>query len=231
MNVVVNLHQRDGDSKIAIFHPSETEQIELKVKHVLDNSNDVIEALKKTEHGPVALAFNTDSESFLKIIPCILALQKLSRPFFIIDSKNQDVSKIPSCIKTILHDRYHMEVSKMSLNCSTKIGDDLFLSTKLLKSSKTHVSVPDDVLYIVQTSGSTGERKTVYVTPSSILPNVKDFLREFERVNDIFVASPPTFDPFFVDLYFGLYYRKVIHFTPPSIKTVPSKLKGIIHES
>ncbi|XP_039276230.1 beta-alanine-activating enzyme-like [Nilaparvata lugens] len=62
------------------------------------------------------------------------------------------------------------------------------------------------LLYAIQTSGSTGEKKIVQVTEDCILPNILE-LREVFNVcptDVIYYGSPVTFDPHIVELFLAL---------------------------
>ncbi len=60
-----------------------------------------------------------------------------------------------------------------------------------------------NLAYAVQTSGTTGRRKTVLVSSASFSSNLRDFLNAFRlgKSDRVFAASPPTFDPFYLDAF------------------------------
>ena len=60
--------------------------------------------------------------------------------------------------------------------------------------------------YIITTSGTSGTPKPVYVTSSSIKPNIVDIQNEFQlQTSDvIFLSSPFTFDPSLIDIFVSL---------------------------
>ena len=64
----------------------------------------------------------------------------------------------------------------------------------------------EDVVYLVYTSGTTGVKKLVSATNSSVLPNIRDFLTMFKPLttDTVFMCSPPTFDPHIVDVFVAL---------------------------
>ena len=64
----------------------------------------------------------------------------------------------------------------------------------------------DDVDYIITTSGTTGEAKAIFVTSSSLLPNIVDIQKAF-GVHDkdaVLLCSPLTFDPSLIDVFVSL---------------------------
>ncbi|XP_049535011.1 beta-alanine-activating enzyme isoform X2 [Anopheles darlingi] len=60
--------------------------------------------------------------------------------------------------------------------------------------------------FCVHTSGSTGPPKTIFVPPECILPNVSALTERFQLSERdlIFASSPPTFDPFVLDVLLAL---------------------------
>ncbi|XP_055637129.1 beta-alanine-activating enzyme [Toxorhynchites rutilus septentrionalis] len=62
------------------------------------------------------------------------------------------------------------------------------------------------IAYCVLTSGSTGEPKLVKVPEACILPNLErmEAIFQFQETDRIFVSSPPTFDPFVLDVFLAL---------------------------
>ncbi|KAL1379968.1 hypothetical protein pipiens_014533, partial [Culex pipiens pipiens] len=65
----------------------------------------------------------------------------------------------------------------------------------------------DNIAFCVVTSGSTGTPKFVRVPTQCILPNLEELQRIFHLTADDRIyasASPPSFDPFIVDVFLGL---------------------------
>jgi len=89
-----------------------------------------------------------------------------------------------------------------------------------------------DLTYVVQTSGTSGVRKTVFVSESSIWPNIDDFIRVFElnETDKVFAASPPTFDPFYLDIFLSMAKLSTLIFVPSSIKSQSERLSKILFE-
>ena len=139
----------------------------------------------------------------------------LQKGFFAIDPKSQAWPWIESAVR---------DLGIQSILCDDKFIEDLgekttlkFTNVKriagielnllLLDNSRDCPSIPfSDLVYVVQTSGTSGVRKTVFVSERSIWPNVDDFDRIFslKKTDKIFAAAPPTFDPFYVDLFLFL---------------------------
>jgi non-ribosomal peptide synthetase component F len=98
-----------------------------------------------------------------------------------------------------------------------------------LLNSRSVCPFPDCV-YVVQTSGTTGSRKYVFVSDRSIAANVADFSRAFPlaAAETIFAAAPPTFDPSYVDLFLWLTMRCRLVFVPASAKIRSRTLADIL---
>uniref|UniRef100_A0A182PVP6 Uncharacterized protein n=1 Tax=Anopheles epiroticus TaxID=199890 RepID=A0A182PVP6_9DIPT len=87
-----------------------------------------------------------------------------------------------------------------------------------------------DVTFCIRTSGSTGKPKTVLVPRACIMPNVLSLSKRFalcER-DIIFVCSPPTFDPFVVDIFMGLRSGAALLLVDNSIRLSAKRLLGIL---
>jgi acyl-CoA synthetase len=108
----------------------------------------------------------------------------------------------------------------------------LSISILYLKTVE-HFKAPfSDLTYVVQTSGTSGVRKTVFVSERSIWPNVDDFIRIFElkECEKVFAASPPTFDPFYLDIFLSLAKLSTLIFVQSSIKSQSERLGKILFE-
>ena len=72
-------------------------------------------------------------------------------------------------------------------------------------------SLPPDTVYIIKTSGSTGQAKTVFVTNSSIVPNIRSISEEWKLTSSdcVLMSSPPTFDPHIIDVFVSFSEGKV----------------------
>ena len=64
-------------------------------------------------------------------------------------------------------------------------------------------SLPPDTVYIINTSGSTGQAKTVFVTNCSVVPNILSISQEWRITSSdcVLMSSPPTFDPHIIDMF------------------------------
>uniref|UniRef100_A0A182Q468 Carrier domain-containing protein n=1 Tax=Anopheles farauti TaxID=69004 RepID=A0A182Q468_9DIPT len=94
----------------------------------------------------------------------------------------------------------------------------------------TSVESYPQLAFCVRTSGSTGKPKTVLVPKSCIMPNVFS-LSELLAVNEndvIFVCSPPTFDPFVVDVLMGMRAGACLLLVDNSVRLCAYKLLTIL---
>jgi non-ribosomal peptide synthetase component F len=80
--------------------------------------------------------------------------------------------------------------------------------------------------YIITTSGSAGEPKPVFVRSASVLPNIRDISSEFcpTRTDQIFAASPLTFDPAILDFFLALTSGANLLLLPRRLKQRPDLL-------
>ena len=109
------------------------------------------------------------------------------------------------------------------------------------KDKKPHfnnslVQNQQDLIYIVQTSGTTSptpmeNQKLIFVSAQCILPNIYDFHKEFQLAKNsiIFAASPPTFDPFYVDLLLAFRTNSIMLFVPQATKSCPDRLLKVLN--
>lgn len=89
---------------------------------------------------------------------------------------------------------------------------------------------PNEICYTIQTSGSTGLPKIVRVPIQCILPNIlklKD-LFQISSSDNIYVNSPPTFDPFIVDLFLALASGASLIMTGNNLRLSKEKLLEIL---
>ena len=66
--------------------------------------------------------------------------------------------------------------------------------------------LPLDTCYLINTSGTSGKSKLVYVTNNSVVHNVIDMKKQFLPGSEdlFFLASPLTFDPHILDIFVSL---------------------------
>ena len=78
------------------------------------------------------------------------------------------------------------------------------------------------ILYCVLTSGTSETRKLVKVPPTCIWPNVQDFCQLFQlsEKDTIFCAAPPSFDPFYLDVYVAFLTKSTLLMTSQNMKTM-----------
>ncbi|XP_050076877.1 beta-alanine-activating enzyme [Anopheles maculipalpis] len=125
--------------------------------------------------------------------------------FYCVDPSAVDqlVSEYGECASFLLEDGKSNWVCDGLQFC---LGLCVFTSRLILAVSLScSVSYPG-LAFCVRTSGSTGRPKTVLVPKACIMPNVLSLSDQFELCERdvIFVCSPPTFDPFVVDILMGL---------------------------
>ena len=77
-----------------------------------------------------------------------------------------------------------------------------------------------EIVYLIQTSGTSGPAKPVLVPEAALLPNLRDIRREFELspTDTVLLASPLTFDPSLVDVLCSLVAGARLLVLPASLK-------------
>ncbi|XP_078602686.1 beta-alanine-activating enzyme-like [Branchiostoma floridae x Branchiostoma japonicum] len=101
----------------------------------------------------------------------------------------------------------------------------------LVRVLTTHPTVSRAPLaYRLQTSGTTGQPKTVGVPHSCIVPNILHLRSLFEVTTHdvIFSASPLTFDPCIVELFLALSSGAALLMVPEEVKKAPRFLADVL---
>ncbi len=189
------------------------------------------------QRGCIGLAFDSDSKSILTLYPCIVGAIVAEFTPFCIDTLQQPWSWIEEAlleigIKHIICDE--RSLAKVTSGKSDLIeridaaGAKLFLLSIDLRTAQFQDD--EHVAYAIQTSGTTGRRKTVYVGDSSILPNIRDFVKAFKLTSSdrIAAASPSTFDPFYLDVLCSYCTGATLILLQTSLKSNPTKLLDAI---
>jgi len=188
----------------------------------------------------VALSSQRGSELALSY-PCIVACLTGSRPPFCIDPSQQAWPWIVDAIQTL-----SIGVILCGKDTSRAIRDNTsfeWLEEELWTSSESHLvalrrtvepmRLPEDVAYVVQTSGTTGTRKTVLATCSSVLPNVEDFKSalNIDQSSKILSVSPPTFDPFYLDVLCSLTANAKLILCTTRLKSRPRDMLNMLEKT
>ena len=90
-----------------------------------------------------------------------------------------------------------------------------------------------DMCYGIMTTGTTGTLKVIQVPWSCILPNAEELSDEFciSELDCIFQASPFTFDPYYIELFFCLLRGCTLLIVSDSLKLCSSNLLKILFNS
>ena len=112
---------------------------------------------------------------------------------------------------------------------------EIFMCPKSSVPKIEYIEMVPDLLYVVQSSGTTKDsgkenNKLIFVPGTSIISNVYDFQKEFQlpKCSVLFTASPPTFDPFYLDLILAFYTHSTVLLVSQSSKSQSDKLFEII---
>ncbi len=207
----------------------------------------------RAQRGRVfGFAFTTKEKTFLYIYPALIAALRAKVTPFCLDPDQQTWQWIADAVKKleimcVLGDQTFLENASVKLGQEgvsvaqvekvlTGAGDTLVCMTLKSQVVVEPLQIPHedsfDLAYVVQTSGSTGNRKTVIVSQASIALNVQDFQRCFRlRVSQtILSASPPTFDPFYIDVFLAFLSGAKLVFASSALKAKSKTLAKVIAE-
>ncbi|KAL4635439.1 acyl-CoA synthetase family member 4 isoform X1 [Arapaima gigas] len=96
--------------------------------------------------------------------------------------------------------------------------------------ARSHRAARGALAYVLHTSGTTGQPKTVRVPHECIVPNIVHLRSLFQLTGQdvIFMASPLTFDPSVVDMFLALSSGASLLMVPPAVKRNPSRLANVL---
>ena len=137
-------------------------------------------ALENIKNEIVIVHLDLDSPDSVLYVPIVLGI--LGRGAFYFVSRREDIhdeAKRLGCRVTITTD------PTQDILCESKIIVDI--------QDTSPRKIPEDIVYVIKTSGSTGVAKTVYVTNASVTPD-----------DVILLSSPPTFDPHIIDMFLAV---------------------------
>jgi len=211
----------------------EVQNLVRKIDHCLSKGSNV-----------VGIAFDLDSRNIVGYPVAIFAAVSMQKPFFIIDSSNHTWKWISetmreleiTCIiakkgfQELLSEQTMIEVVSSSYVCEKFL--EIEVLNLSLKSGAFVIPFPD-LTYLVQTSGTSGRRKTVMVSERSIKANIEDFVANVQLENEkkIFAAAPPTFDPFYVDVFLSAFTGCCLLLVPQHVKASPKTLSHILFDT
>ena len=147
----------------------------------------------------------------LLYLPIILAVIGSGNAFYFVGDKNklhQEAEVVGS----------RVVVSSKSLKDWNHV-DNICVTVLSSSTSSPTSSLPADTVYVIRTSGSTGRPRTVYVTNSSIVPNIVDISGEWSLGCDdvVLLSSPSTFDPHIIDVFVSSISAANLLFIPRNI--------------
>ena len=157
----------------------------------------VIQILKKEkiEKEPVIVFLDLNHRESILYVPIIVAIISTGNAFFVSDCSHIEEEARMVGSRVVIRTHGHPETlcdDNINIVVSQNIG--------------INGCLPPDCAYIIKTSGTTGASKLVYVTNSSIVPNIKDIAAELQvtKRDIILMSSPPTFDPHIIDVFVSL---------------------------
>jgi len=146
---------------------------------------------KKINQEAVLIYLSLDSCDILLYLPIILAIISTNNAFFFVPHSDD--------IDTELREIGSRVLITTSGKCSECVEDKIKVT---FNENKERKGLPSEVVYIIRTSGTTGASKTVHVTNSSVVTNIRDLLNHWHVSprDQVLMSSPPTFDPHILDL-------------------------------
>ena len=194
-----------------------------------------IEKIRKIlpkHHEMLGVYHNGDTVS---LISSILAAYQVGLPFIVFDIEAQTLDWIHKSItdmgiRTILSP-VSSPVSELFEEFQVKeVTNDVAVLFSSQGAKFAQQPVREGVIYAIQTSGTTSsDRKTIMVTESSLRPNIEDFCKIFfSKPQHIFMASPPTFDPFYLDLFCGVASGSALVCVPQKVKAQSQRLFNVL---
>ena len=163
-------------------------------------STAVTQLLHRADAGGEIACVHLDENSheILLYIPVILAILGTGCAFYFIRDRDRIIEEMDRCGARIIITSVNQS---SSYQLETRLGT-LYLST--FPSSNN--SLPQDTCYLINTSGTSGKSKLVYVTNNSVVHNVIDMKEHFSPSSEdlFFLASPLTFDPHILDIFVSL---------------------------
>ncbi|KAB1282527.1 Beta-alanine-activating enzyme [Camelus dromedarius] len=167
--------------------------------------------------------------------------------------EKQQINKFRSSFETLLNYdtftvehsdlvlfRLHWENDEVSLMLNDrkekyekgKMTKSMNSENRMEEKSDEHMDVrlQHCLAYVLHTSGTTGTPKIVRVPHACIVPNIQHFrvLFEITHEDDLFLASPLTFDPSVVEIFVALSSGASLLIVPTSVKVLPSKLAAVL---
>ena len=188
----------------------------LTYREVLGVCDAVVGVLE--DHGVanevVCIHFDDDKVEMVNYVPVLLAAARVKCPFYFISSHEPVEEVIEVKSRILISSREHHDGAEVNI----RLGDTLFVTVFKDVLGNTDLT---DAVYLIRTSGTTGDSKLVTATFSSVKPNILDFCNVFKPLpgDQVFMASPPTFDPHIIDVFIALSNSSCLFIVPRSSKT------------
>ncbi|XP_031624083.1 beta-alanine-activating enzyme [Contarinia nasturtii] len=115
-------------------------------------------------------------------------------------------------------------------NCGLIHFKDLQCIPKTLSNRHYDKTMSSQILFYATTSGSCGQVKSIGVTYKCFMPNITSLGKIYRVTGDdvIFVTSPPTFDPFMVDICLALHYGASLIMATNSLRCDVGQLLDVL---
>ncbi|KAI8117638.1 Acyl-CoA synthetase family member 4 like protein [Lucilia cuprina] len=174
----------------------------------------------------VGIAVDIKEHSAASIVLLLSILNHNCRFYCLDFEETKDAKKYLrlSGVKYVISNRfqtfdYNSKQTKYEINI---LNNTYYLDSCINDSYIENISL----CYTIATSGSTGSPKMVHVPYECIEPNITSLscLLNVQQNDVIFLGSPPTFDPFVVELFLALKTGGSVLITSKEIRLQPQKL-------
>lgn len=174
----------------------------------------------------------------LHVVPIILGVLKAGRSFAFLDLENvqRSIRALQKSTSTALlvAEKLIYAQSPLADSGEWELVEDFWDGFQLLANTRRNETSRDDVqgatsgaqiAYVMWTSGSTGEPKTVKVPHACIVPNVLHLRTIFNISSEdvIFASSPLTFDSIVVQMFMALSTGATLLVTSEHLRRIPGR--------
>ena len=217
--------------------------VPLTYKHLLEICDSVVEVLQNlgVSKEVICIHFDDDQAEIVGYLPVLLAAVRINCPFHFLS--NCDFKEALAGVDSrVLVTSKTFDEAAENIRISDTIVVALFKNNRsrsIARSSRSRSSTPSespdlrDACYLILTSGTTGRSKLVTATTSSVRPNILDLCDHLRPAASdqvcqvsscpltwpqVFLASPPTFDPHLLDIFLSLAGGSTLLVLPSSCK-------------
>ncbi|CEF68098.1 Acyl-CoA synthetase family member 4 [Strongyloides ratti] len=183
--------------------------INMNYKKFMVNVNEIVDKLKSFNNCIIGI----NIERGIKLVVAIVGVLISGNAFVILEENNSN-----TVIKRM--------IERFKINALlTKSGLEVFNFKELEWKEKKNI-----IMYVIQSSGTTGDPKIIHVPFSCILPNIEYFYENLKLTNnDIIMCSTSfSFDPSIIELFLPIIYGCKLILVQDNFRKQPSLLCDVI---